>query len=269
MNFIKQRFGFLEAVKLAIVGGILFGQGAIADDHIAPGSEPRSAMWVHQCTLNEGKTLSDVDKALSGWRKWKEEVNWNGYTFQLTPAYFNLPGDLDLIWINNASFEHYGETMTNWNDSGVAAQRAIDRVVSCKMELYSSWVKYFPEMDAGEIGDGPKIVDVQTCNPVAPVSALIDKHGSYVEAMKTADSEVAWAMFAPISGVSSVNVVGNPAGSIGHMEWYPSMEIYASTHGNRVNNAQLRQDLQEYYSEYASCESRVSFNVQMLHAPQQ
>ena len=62
-------------------------------------------MWVHQCTLNEGKTLSDVDKALSGWRKWKEEVNWNGYTFQLTPAYFNLPGDLDLIWINNASFD--------------------------------------------------------------------------------------------------------------------------------------------------------------------
>ena len=60
----------------------------------------------------------------------------------------------------------------------------------------------------------------------------------------------------------------NPPG-IEHMKWFPSMEVYASTHTNRVNNAQLRQDLQEYYSEYASCESRVSFNVQMLHAPQQ
>ena len=53
------------------------------------------------------------------------------------------------------------------------------------------------------------------------------------------------------------------------MEWFPSMEVYAATHGNRVNNAELRQNLQEYYSEYMNCESRVSFNVEMLHSPQQ
>ena len=256
-------------LKVILLSGLFAGQSAIADNHAAAGSEQRNAMWVHQCTLNEGKSLSDVDKALAGWRKWKEDVDWNGYTFQLTPAYFNLPGDLDLIWINNASFEHYGETMTNWNDSGVAAQRAIDKVVSCKVELYSSWVKYFPEMAATGTGGGPKIVDVETCTPIAPVSALIEKHSVYVDMMRARNSRVVWTMFAPISGVSSVNMMGNPAGTIGHMEWYPSMEVYAANHGRRVNNAESRQDLQEYYSEYANCESKVSFNVEMLHSPQQ
>ena len=267
MNFIKHISQLL--IKVMLISGLFAGHSAIADDHATAGSETRNAMWVHQCSLNEGKSLSDVDKALAGWRKWKEEVDWNGFTFQLTPAYFNLPGDLDLIWINNASFEHYGETMTNWNDSGVAAQRAIDKVVSCKVELYSSWVKYFPEMAEGAQGDGPKMVDFQTCTPIAPVPALIQKHAEYVEAMKAAKSRVVWGMYAPISGVSSVNIIGNPAGTVGHMEWFPNMEVYASTHGNRVNNAELRQNLQEYYSEYMNCESRVSFNVEMLHSPQQ
>ena len=159
--------------------------------------------------------------------------------------------------------------MTNWNDSGVAAQRAIDKVVSCKVELYSSWVKYFPEMAEGAQGDGPKMVDFQTCTPIAPVPALIQKHAEYVEAMKAGNSRVVWGMYAPISGVSSVNIIGNPAGTVGHMEWFPNMEVYAATHGNRVNNAELRQNLQEYYSEYMNCESRVSFNVEMLHSPRQ
>ena len=267
MNFIKHISQLL--LKVMLISGLFAGHSAIADDHTTAGSETRNAMWVHQCSLNEGKSLSDVDKALAGWRKWKEEVDWNGFTFQLTPAYFNLPGDLDLIWINNASFEHYGETMTNWNDSGVAAQRAIDKVVSCKVELYSSWVKYFPEMAEGAQGDGPKMVDFQTCTPIAPVPALIQKHAEYVEAMKAGNSRVVWGMYAPISGVSSVNIIGNPAGTVGHMEWFPNMEVYAATHGNRVNNAELRQNLQEYYSEYMNCESRVSFNVEMLHSPQQ
>jgi hypothetical protein len=224
-------------------------------------------MRVHQCTLNDGKTLSDVDKALASWRKWEEEVNWNGYTFQLTPAYFNLPGDLDLIWINTAPFPHYGETMTNWNELGVAAQKAIDRAVSCKVELYSNWVKYFPSAARVASGTGPKIVDVQTCSPVAPVSAIMKKHAEYAEMMEGANSSTVWTMFAPISGVSSINTMGNPAGSVGHMEWYPSMEAYAASHGRRVNDADTREDLQEYYSEYMNCESRVTFNVEMLHAP--
>ena len=45
-----------------------------------------------------------------------------------------------------------------------------------------------------------------------------------------------------------------------------------SYHGSEIrtpNNAESRQDLQEYYSEYANCESKVSFNVEMLHSPQQ
>ena len=119
------------------------------------------------------------------------------------------------------------------------------------------------------------MVDFQTCTPIAPVPALIQKHAEYVEAMKAANSRVVWGMYAPISGVSSVNIIGNPAGTVGHVfalnfnVWFPNMEVYASTHGNRVNNAELRQNLQEYYSEYMNCESRVSFNVEMLHSPQQ
>ena len=74
MNFIKHISQLL--LKVMLISGLFAGHSAIADDHAAAGSEPRGAMWVHQCSLNEGKSLSDVDKALAGWRKWKEEVDF-------------------------------------------------------------------------------------------------------------------------------------------------------------------------------------------------
>ena len=60
------------------------------------------------------------------------------------------------------------------------------------------------------------MVDFQTCTPIAPVPALIQKP-RICGSMKAANSRVVWGMYAPISGVSSVNIIGNPAGTVGHM----------------------------------------------------
>ena len=59
-------------MKTLILGLLMLGASAtaLADDHGGGGDVV--AMQVHYCTLNDGKDMADVDKALGPWRKWKE-----------------------------------------------------------------------------------------------------------------------------------------------------------------------------------------------------
>ena len=56
-------------MKTFILGLLMLGASttALADDHGGGGDVV--AMQVHYCTLNDGKDMADVDKALGLWRE--------------------------------------------------------------------------------------------------------------------------------------------------------------------------------------------------------
>ena len=55
-------------MKTFILGFLMLGASttALADDHGGGGDVV--AMQLHYCTLNDGKDMADVDKALGPWR---------------------------------------------------------------------------------------------------------------------------------------------------------------------------------------------------------
>ena len=65
----------LRSIKVAALCGLLVGSiNVFADDH-ASASNPVAAMQLHVCSLNDGKDMTDVNKALAPWRKWKEDTD--------------------------------------------------------------------------------------------------------------------------------------------------------------------------------------------------
>ena len=87
-------------MKKLLIGLLLlaFGPAVLADDHMSPAGNT-VALQVHYCALNDGKDMADVDKALSSWRKWKEQTSYNGWTAELTPQ-FDIREGYDFYWLN-------------------------------------------------------------------------------------------------------------------------------------------------------------------------
>ena len=116
----------------------MVGANTVADDH-ASDSNPAVAMQVHYCSLKEGKDMTSVNKALSTWRKWKKETNYNGWTAELTPM-FDIRDNYDFYWLNFAPFD-YWLVLKSTNRRG-PSQKATDSVADCKAAIYGSKLKY-------------------------------------------------------------------------------------------------------------------------------
>ena len=101
---------FLKSVLISILWMIT--ANTVADDH-ASDSNPAVAMQVHYCSLKEGKDMASVNKALSTWRKWKKETNYNGWTAELTPM-FDIRDNYDFYWLNFAPFDYMAEVLKEY-----------------------------------------------------------------------------------------------------------------------------------------------------------
>ena len=136
-------------MKTFILGLLMLGASttALADDHGGGGDVV--AMQVHYCTLNDGKDMADVDKALGPWREWKDQTSYNGWTAELTPQ-FDIRDDYDFYWLNFMPFGDMAGVLDNFATTGTAAQKAIDSVSSCKVALFGSRLK-FPVVDESNL----------------------------------------------------------------------------------------------------------------------
>ena len=238
---------------------------ATSADHHAPGSGGVAAMQAHYCTLNAGKDMEDVDRALNGWRKWAEENSFNGWTAELTPQ-FDVSDGYDFYWLNFVPFNEMAGVLGTWAESGGSAQSAIDQVASCKVALYGSRLKY-SVVDESDL-QATKVVNVESCNlrDNVDMAPLLDRHQDFVELNETGNADYIWNIVWPMVGVPETFANGEERTDFAHMVWYPSLESQMAALDGEANGT-LRSELRNYRQAFADCTGRTSYGVRIPHTP--
>ena len=243
---------------------ISLSAASAADNH-ASASGGVVAMQAHFCTLNLGKDMKDVDRALAGWREWAEENSYNGWTAELTPQ-FDISGGYDFYWLNFLPFNEMAGVLASWAESGASAQRAMDQVVSCNAGLYGSRLKY-PVVDESDLQE-TKVVNIESCNlrDNVGMATLLDRHQDFIELNEAANADYIWNIVYPMVGVPETFANGTERTDFAHMVWYPSLESQMAALDGEANGA-LRSELRNYRQAFADCTGRNSYGVRILHTP--
>lgn len=255
----------LRSIKVAALCGLLVGSiNVFADDH-ASASNPVAAMQLHVCSLNDGKDMTDVNKALAPWRKWKEETQYNGWTAQLTPQ-FDIRDGADFYWLNFAPFDYMAEVLSNYAETGAAVQRSVDSVASCKTALYASKLK-FPAVEESNL-NSTSVVSVESCNRKegVEISTITARHALFSEASAASGADYIWNIVWPLAGIPAVSPTGVERADFAHMFWFPDLASQMAAYDSEVNGeiGPMRRD---YLQAYADCTDRNTFNVSILNKP--
>ena len=252
-------------MKTFILGLLMLGASttALADDHGGGGDVV--AMQVHYCTLNDGKDMADVDKALGPWREWKEQTSYNGWTAELTPQ-FDIRDDYDFYWLNFMPFGDMAGVLDNFATTGTAAQKAIDSVSSCKVALFGSRLK-FPVVDESNLQQ-TSVVSIESCNRKDGVDmdTLRGRHDEFVAASAATNADYIWNVVWPMAGVPSIAGNGADRFDFANMFWFPSLTSQMAILDNEVNG-ELRMLRKTYLQSFADCHDRNMFNVKILNVP--
>ena len=252
---------FLKAVLISILWMIT--ANTVADDH-ASDSNPAVAMQVHYCSLKEGKDMASVNKALSTWRKWKKETNYNGWTAELTPM-FDIRDNYDFYWLNFAPFDYMAEVLKEYESTGGPSQKAIDSVADCKVAIYGSKLKY-PLVEESTL-DETNYLSVEFCNRREGVEmqSLLSRHAYFASLSEAGDADYLWNVVWPMAGVPSV-ANGTDRADFANMLWYTSLGSLMSSLNSEANG-DLGMIRREYIQAYADCADRNIFNVNIINKP--
>ena len=235
-----------------------------ADNHDNPGN-PTVAMQAHYCTLNSGKDMADVDQALAPWRRWKEETNWNGWTAELTPQ-FDIADGPDFYWLNFAPFDYTGDVLEEFAVSGGEIQRGINSVASCKVALYASKLKY-PPVEESTLNE-TKVVVVESCSAKDGVNmdTMLARHADFVETSKNNNASFLWNIVWPLAGVPPITPLGTERRDFAHMVWYNDVKSLMQAYDAETNGGGMS-DRRDYLQNYADCDGRNTYNVNILSKP--
>mgnify|MGYP001164273355 CR=1 FL=1 len=252
-------------MKTFILGLLMLGASAtaLADDHGGGGDVV--AMQAYYCTLNDGKDMADVDKALGPWRKWKEQTNYNGWTAELTPQ-FDIRNDYDFYWLNFLPFGDMAAVLDSWATEGAAAQRAIDSVSTCKAALYGSRLK-FPMVDESDLQQ-TSVVNIDSCTRKDGVDmdTLMARHAEFVASSEAAEANYIWNVVWPMAGVPSIMPNGAERIDFANMFWFPNLASQMAALDSEANG-EFRMLRKTYLQSFADCDDRNTFAVKILNVP--
>lgn len=117
---------------------IAWAQGPGIVDPVRP-----AAANIFLCTLNAGKSMTDVNAAEQMWLSKMEEGEHNGITFRLTPRYGNSP--FDVVWIDYLPIDQFAQSSEWWDDNGQELLAAFNEVTSCQTSLDTNYLDYLNE----------------------------------------------------------------------------------------------------------------------------
>lgn len=253
-------------MKKLLIGLFLlaFGPAVLADDHMSPAGNT-VALQVHYCALNDGKDMADVDKALTSWRKWKEQTSYNGWTAELTPQ-FDIREGYDFYWLNFLPFGEMAGVLSSWASEGAAAQRAIENVAACKVALFGSRLK-FPVVDESNLNE-TIAVNIDSCHRKEGVDmdTLVMRHSEFVAHSEEANADYIWNVVWPMAGVPAMSPTGVERMDFANMFWFPSLESQMAAFDSEANG-ELRMLRKTYLQSFANCTDRNTFGVKILNTP--
>ena len=236
----------------------------IADEHSAP-TQPDVALSAYFCTLNDGRSMQDLDKAVAAYRALSYANNWNTWALMLTPR-FSLLNEPDFYWLNFGTFDYLAEVGQEYAEQGQAVQKAFDKVVTCKQALYGSRLKY-PLQDESTLAANT-LVQVEWCDRKDGVSMdnMLARHSANAEAAEKNGENGVWNIIWPIAGVGPLNVLGEKQRDFAHMLWLPDMAAYMNLVDREVNGGD-GYGRRNYLESYAECDGRFVYDVTIQNQP--
>ena len=217
-----------------------------------------TALQIHLCTLNAGKSMVDLNHALEAWHAVVAEGEYNGLTFQLTPRFGNPP--FDVIWLNYLPFDQLAESGEWFDANGQDAIKALFAVVSCQVTMNTNRVRY---ANAMQIEDDHLFVSWNWCTRLEGVTraALAARHGAILQRQSEANTRGLWAISYPQLGSRRDNRLGQFA----HFIFYPDWAALADSMEARANGGW--RNYANYEETIASCTGENLYDAVILNRP--
>jgi hypothetical protein len=128
------------------------------------GAETGEIVEMFGCNLRDGKSMADMDAAVSAWQKDmdKNEGVKNYFAAVLVP--YRAKSDYDLVWLgSNPNLNDWAKGASiDYTAVGQAAQARFDKVATCDAGLYFGSTLY-EGLEEAKPGDPPAAVEAYLC----------------------------------------------------------------------------------------------------------
>lgn len=212
-----------------------------ADDHIDAANA--IAMEAATCSLNDGKTLKDLDDFFKVLRKWSKKNDYNTFIAVNTPLYVGGETDIPVLMLEFASYNELGDGWDKIGENGQDLLAALDDVVSCSRNLSH----YFPMHRSESMdSDDERVMVVNWCTRHKGVSwdQINEVHANW-----SFNENIGHAgLIFPALGIRQ----GDFPGEFGHLRVYPDAAAMLAEQ-NKISNEEGWRQREEYFDTYADC----------------
>ncbi|PLW81270.1 hypothetical protein CWI75_16725 [Kineobactrum sediminis] len=221
-----------------------------ADEHMR--AQP---VELYACTFREGKSMKDLEKANTNFKKWAA-ANTSGHTaWMITPQFRSAETEFDVGWIGGyQSADHFGAAIDKWvNESGNVSQAYYD-TVDCSHALMASYDTGAPD---GPPGDGVVWFSRCSLEDDASLSEAAASHAEVTAMMREMGAQGSSWMFVP--GLGSVDADFDYY----HVAAWPSYPAFASAWEAYVNGGGMEKAT-ALYDGVASCKSPNLYDARLI-----
>jgi len=108
----------------------------------------QAVLEMYGCTLNKGKTLSNVMGAEAMWKAQITAMEAKVSAYRWTPFHANTPYDLVYVVVND-DLEALAAQQTNWltSEGGRMSDMAFQSVMSCESGIFASKIAHLPKQE--------------------------------------------------------------------------------------------------------------------------
>ena len=212
-----------------------------ADDH----GEATDALAMESsiCTLNDGKTIEDLDSFFKVFKKWAKKNDYNTFLTVNTPLYVGGKIDIPVLMLEFGSYQELGEGWDKIGENGQELLASLDDVVTCSRNLSH----YFPMHSSESMdSDDERVLVVNWCSRHEGVSW--DKINE-VHAGWSFNENIGHAgLIFPALGVRH----GDFPGEFGHLRVYPDAAAMLDEQ-NKISNEEGWRQREKYFDTSANC----------------
>ena len=195
------------------------------------------------CTLNDVKTLKDLNGFFKVFKKSAEKNDYNTFSTVNTSLYVGRGIDIPVLMLEFGSYQELGEGRDQIGKNGQELPASLDDVVTCSRNLSH----YFP-MHSSESrdSDDEHVLVVNWCSRHEGVTwdKINEVHAAWSFNENISHAEI----IVPALGVRQ----GDFPGEFGHLRVYPDATAMLAEQNKIYNDGGWRQR-QEYFVTYAYC----------------
>jgi len=217
------------------------------------------AMEAAICSLNEGKTLEDLDGVFKVLKKWAKKYDYNTFIALNTPLYVGGKNNIPVLMLEFASYKELGEGWDKIGEKGQDLLASFDSVVTCSRNLSH----YFPMHSSESMAsDDDRVLVVNWCSRHEGVSwDQINK----VHASWSFNENIGHAgLIFPALGVRQ----GDFPGEFGHLRVYPDAAAMLAEQ-SKISNEEGWREGEEYVDTYADCAGGNAYLQRVMVRPEE